>query len=400
MEGGPKFDEGDLRETLSNKSADDTERYPRYERGEDGKLSKVGREGRRKEANNQGRSNRSHKREEEKIDHGRRGFLKKAGLFGAGVVASGSMPWWLKDALKEDASDMSENENVPEEDQEAKEKIPTSLLPHEELASTGKIESLASGINAKYQEHFEYLMESNDMEQAVQNMEGIDMDRFAEPFPKRELPSWLSYAIAIQETRGKVVESWAGAVGITGIMEYTAKRFGYTARDVKDPYIASEVTARYLAVEREERFGNENIPMLLHAYNGGGGLAGFTGSVSREERTPETFYTYMNEKINKEAKEKLEAGYHAYIFEDRCENLTDVANLFDVSLEALQRANSQIDSRDMQYGDRIKIPLEGASPQTWRELFRKYFEVLYYAPEVYAKMAVLHEKGLVRDVMS
>jgi len=236
-----------------------------------------------------------------------------------------------------------------------------------------------------------------DMEASVENLDELDIQRFVQPFVDRGLPYKLAYMIAIQETRAKNDTSWAGAKGITGIMPSTAEHYGYTAEDVKDPYIAAEITARYLVDERDDRFG-ENTDMLLHAYNGGGGLFGFTSAYPEKERTPENFYAYMEKKINREAEEKLKAGYHVHTFDTRTKNLSEVSALFDVPLEELQEANPDLVPTEMEYGDTIQIPLEHAGAETWRQVFRKYFETLYYTFEVYGKYAALEKSDLISKI--
>ncbi len=277
---------------------------------------------------------------------------------------------------------------------------PIFFTPDVQLSRYREVKDIHFGLQSVFSREYDRILREpkgqKDMEESVENLDKLDIQRFVQPFLDRGVPYKLAYMIAIQETRAKHDTSWAGAKGITGIMPSTAEHYGYTTEDLKDPYVAAEISARYLVDERH-RFGN-NVDMLLHAYNGGGGLFGFTASYSFKDRTPEHFYAYMQEKINTEAAEKLRTGYHVHTFDTRTKNLSEVSELFSVALEELQEANPDVEPTTMKYGDEIKIPLAHAGAETWREVFRKYFETLYYTFEIHGKYAALKEQGLVSRI--
>lgn len=346
---------------------------------------------------------------------GRRKFLKRAvagtgeALTGATVGGAVLGHWWVSREKERRDETLK-----PEEEKETElEKEPELLMPHEQLAR-GEDVDLTAGIEAVFETHRAHLTDPEksgaDMEQAAENIQMLDMQRFVQPFWERDFSHKFAYMIAIQETRGRNLRSHSGAGSVTGIMPYTAERYGYTIEELQaDPAKAAEVTAQYLADERRERFGryfneeteqydDNNIDMLLHAYNGGGGLFEFTASVSREERTPENFYTYMEEKINTEYQEITQEGYYLYEFDTRAQNLSDVSGLFEIPIEDIKKANPGLEPTEMQHGDKIKIPIENATAGTWRQVFGKEFETLYYVPELSAKYAALKELGLVSKI--
>jgi hypothetical protein len=323
----------------------------------------------------------------------RRNFIK-------GVVATGvglAVPSYIG------KENVPEQEELPEQRPDRKEKpstehrerMPGGLLPHEQLVY-GKIQNLTEGLNEVYDEeymHFAYNAKGQSgMETATDNLSELDMKRFITPFLERGLPQQLAYMIAIQETRARNTASWAGAVGMTGIMPHIAEHYGYAPDDVRDPYIASEITAKYLDDERK-RFG-DNIDMLLFAYNGGGLLFGFTEATPKHARTPANFYNFMQEKINTAYEGIEDAGYYVYKVDKRATTFIKMSELFDIPVEEIEHENPSVEPTQIHLEDKIKIPIEHATERTWRQVFRKEFETLYYAPEVKAKYNALRDLGL------
>lgn len=338
-------------------------------------------------------------------DSGRRQFLKDAVIKGTALgVTTSALATMLKKLTQEDNSkDSLEAENI---DTLKKEKIHGDYVkeserqyvgktPLEQIEEFGMIKNLDLGMQAIHDRHYAYLTSTEkgkrDMEIATKNISGLNVKKVAEPFKKRGLPEELAYLIAIQETRGKPVTSWAGARGITGIMPATAKAMGFTPEDADNPYIAIEITARYLEGEKE-RFG-DSVDMLLYAYNAGGGLFGFTENTPRDKRTPEHFYEYMREYMNDIFSKVVENGYYEHVIEKSDKNLTNISKRFNVPVYKIEQANNFKKDSVIYVGDVIKIPYDDLKIAA-KILLRKPFEALRYAPEVKAKQKALIDSGM------
>lgn len=336
----------------------------------------------------------------------RRRFLKKAVRNAVALGALSTVPYLIDtDSEPEESNSIEEHEKKSVEVEkiveeikrdDAREKIVETLSPLEQLDAFGEVKDLQAGVDTVYADHYEHLTTSgkgkNDMRVAVKNLSKLNMQKIAKPFEERNLPKELSYMIAIQETRGKKKISHAGARGITGIMPKTAKALGFKTKDADDPYKASEMTAEYLAIERDDRFGDDT-DLLFHAYNAGGGLFGYTKTErKKEDRSAEGFYSYMEEYINTTYKEVKEHGYrHTVDVKDT--NLVQLSRRFKVPLVRILKANNlEIDS-ELHEGDTVVIPFVDMHHAA-KVVFRKPFEALRYAPQLKAKYQALKDSGL------
>ncbi len=288
------------------------------------------------------------------------------------------------------------SEEKVEAPKKSEEKIPTVLTPLEQLVAYGEVRDLGGGLKVIHDEHYHKLAETEDgkkdMQTAIENLSRYDMKALVAPFKKLGLPEELAYMVAIQENRGRITRSKAGARGMTGILPQTALGLGYLPKKADNPYTASEITAKYFATEREERFGDD-IDMLLHAYSAGGYLYGFTEKVPRSERTPENFYLYMANYINKKFEEVRAKGYrYQHTVEDE-KNLGEVSRRFDVPIESILKANNLTKKSILKKGKVLVIPFE-TKEKAIQTVFRKPMEALRYAPEVRAKYKALKSLGL------
>ncbi len=328
----------------------------------------------------------------EDIDKGRRTLLFAAGLaLGHMAVESAVSKFGIEEQETKAARPplSAESKTIAETRETLR-----LLTPLEQMQELGRVEDLEEGIRAIYTKHHEYLTQNpngrRDMEIATQNMSKLDMRKLVEPFKKKDIPQQFAYMIAIQETRGRNVTSWAGARGMMGLMMYTVKKLGLSTERIHDPYESGKIAAEYLEAERE-RFG-DNVDMLLHAYNGGAGLFGFTATTQKEERVPENFYAFMEQHINRRYREMLSRGYREHVIE-KGDTLMQLSREYKVSLRALFKLNHMNDDSVLHIGEKVKVPFNNSKDEI-KELFRKEFEVLHYAPEVKAKYEALKDIGL------
>lgn len=87
---------------------------------------------------------------------------------------------------------------------------------------------------------------------------------------------YLLAAIAYQESRFKPdLSSWAGATGLMGLMPRTAKSFGISGEDLKDPELSVMVGANLIkrlnSIFIKIKDPIQKIKFVLAAYNGGNG---------------------------------------------------------------------------------------------------------------------------------
>jgi hypothetical protein len=340
---------------------------------------------------------RNTKHDEEKIDRGRRRFLH--GVAGATGVALG---FTLGKHLIQEGPEgiavrirdyLNAIDNFGERE-------PIHLTPIEQFTKFGKIKNLHSAIETIHDCHYEHITNTGvgkrDMQEATENLSKLDMNRFTEPFKDADIPQQFAYMIAIQETRGRVETSWAGARGIMGIMPDTARSFGYQPEAVDDPYIASEVAAKYIEEERT-RFGDD-VDMLLHSYNGGGSLFYFADSTSKTERTAENFYLYMEAYMNARHDEAREQGYVEVTIQ-KGDTLSEIARDWSVSLSEIFNLNAMNEKTVLHVGKEVMVPYND-SEDFLKRFFRSELEVLQYAPEVKAKYEALKDDGLLAQIES
>jgi len=340
-------------------------------------------------------------KKEENFTMTRRRFL--SGSLALATLAAAklsSLPTEIKKEEKHETHVIPEEVGVLEEKNEKKipkEDLPVVLTPYEQLCAYGEIRNLKEGLKVVYDKHYFQLSKTEDglydMKKATRNIARYDMKKMKEPFIKNDLPQELAYMIAIQETRGRNQKSHRGALGITGILPTTAKMLGFNAKKVNDPYLANRITAQYLAVEHKERFGDVNdIDILLHAYNAGGGLFGFTQVTKSKERTSENFYKYMENYINTKFHEVRERGYvHTVDKEDK--NLVSICERFEIPLRKLLVVNNISEKTLIYEGDRLIIPFETLEDAA-KIIFRKPMETLQYVPQLRAKYKALKDTGL------
>ncbi len=306
----------------------------------------------------------------------------------------------MKDKKSNESPIENNSDDKKENIVEIEKKKAIVTTPLEQLQAYGEIKDLRAGIKILFDDHYRRFIRTEkgkkDMEIAVQNISKLNMSKIIELYKAMQLPEELAFMIAIQETRATNKKSFAGARGLTGVMPATAKAFGYTSADLNDSYIANKITAKYLTTERKERFGND-IDMLLHAYNAGGGLFGFTKSVPREERTVENFYKYMEEYINRVYKEVKEKGYYTHTIDKKDKNLTTISKRFDISLNDLLKENNFTKETLIHCGDKIKIPYRNMNKAA-KILFRKPFETLNYVPEIKAKYKAIKDLGFINSI--
>jgi len=325
----------------------------------------------------------------------RRNFL--VGIGGAATIGAIGGSGLFDDVNKKDIS--NKTNDFIESVAKRFERPPVELDPVEQFIKYGKIKNLHTGIEAVKDEHFRHLTKDkngvDDMRIAAENMSMLDMDRFTKPFVDAGLPPQLCYMIAVQETRGRNITSWAGARSIMGIMPKTAKALGYTEEEIDDPYIASEVSAKY-CVEEQKRFNEGD--MILHAYNGGGSLFEFTGKTPRIDRTTENFYSYMEEDMNKTYDEIVSRSYvNAKI--RKGDTISRISQKWGVSMSEVLALNNLSKQSIIHPGNKIKIAFEN-SQEMLEKIFSKELEVLRYTPEVKAKYEVLKDQGLLAHLDS
>ncbi len=351
---------------------------------------------------------------------GRRTFLKKAAVGAAalGVTAVvgdkvleklseiGKEEYAISPEVEELAEQLQDEHNREKREElaekireEYRRELAEGKTPIAQIREFGEVEHLEAGLEAVFNEHYRYHTHTGkgkkDLELAVKNVSKLDMEKVVKPYLERGLDRELAYMIAVQETRGRTLTSWAGARGMTGIMPATAKAMGYEPKDVDDPYIASEVTAEYLANEKD-RFGDD-VDMLLYAYNAGGGLFGFTRGVSKEERTPENFYRYMEWYMNTMLKDVREKGYYVHTIDGSDKTLYGICRRFKVPVYKVMKENSMKKNSTIHRGDKIKIPYDDVVHAA-KILLRKPLEALRYTPQVKAKYKAMKETGLTNKI--
>lgn len=98
---------------------------------------------------------------------------------------------------------------------------------------------------------------------------------------------YLLASIAYQESRFKPeVQSWAGAVGLMGLMPRTAKAFGIEGDQLRDPDLSIEVGAK-LIKKLDKIFSKvedpeQRLKFVLAAYNGGNGHVADAQALARK----------------------------------------------------------------------------------------------------------------------
>jgi Transglycosylase SLT domain len=338
----------------------------------------------------------------------RRDFLKATGILGSALVVDQIFNTPEEEPKKEEVPEVSQKSNetieVPEEappEVASKEKVPMLFTPLEQILLYGEVRDLSEGLQVYQNAHFESLVKTKeglrDLEITTNNLKKFNIDDLTKPFEENNLPRELAYMIPVQETRGKNVVSPAGARGISGIMPNMIKAFGFKKEHVEDPYIASEITAKYLAEEREKRFGEKSdVDMLLYAYNAGGGLFGFTKTVPKEERTCENFFQYMEGYMNAVCK-KIHEKKYTHILDEKDKTLSHVSNRFGIPLARILEANGFTKDTVIHKGDSVLIPFENMK-EAAKIVFRNPLEALQYAPEIKAKFKALKESGLLYQV--
>lgn len=341
-------------------------------------------------------------REDSPVNEGRRKFLKGALKAGGALLGGGAMYGAVRRFGKQEAIEQEPlvREIKADKDPE-KETAPTVLkTPLEQFKSYGEVRDLKEGLQAVEENHYKKLSETEegrrDMETATQNIQKLNLNKFAEPFKEREVPKELVYLIPIQETRARNEQSKAGARGFTGIMPKTAEAFGYKPDDVNNPYIAGEVTARFLENEKNKRFGDD-IDLLLHAYNAGGGMLGYTRTTNEKaDRSSAGFYEYMQEYLNTTYKKVEESGHYEYTVRPK-DTLGHIAQRFQVPRNAIEEYNNMKDGAVLRIGSTLRIPFDDLDHFA-RVVFRKPFETLHYVPQVKAKYRALKDAGFVDEI--
>jgi hypothetical protein len=331
------------------------------------------------------------------VKNKKKGLTRRDFLLGGLALGGATLLANLPDSKEEEVTLSKEVEEIAKAyTQEDKGEV---LTPLEQLQIYGEVRDLEKGLKVYHDQHYEKLTVTEegmkDMYDAVSNMSKFDLQKMIKPFEEKGLSTKLAYMVAIQETRARNKKSSVGALGVTGIMPATAKAHGYTQEDLKDPYIASEITAEYFANERDVRFGN-NEDMLLHAYNAGGGLFGFTKTVSKEERIPKKFYEYMENYMNGIFSEVKERGY-THTLEKRDKTLSHVSKRFEVPLADILEANGLTENSPIHVGGTIIIPFRDMKHAA-EVVFRKPLEALQYTPEIRAKYDALKDSGLIRII--
>lgn len=278
-------------------------------------------------------------------------------------------------------------------EKESVEKVPDATL-EEQLEQFGYIKDLKEALRAHERDHERSFTETEsgkrDLETAVANIKKLNMQKLMEPFAENDLPEDLAYMIAIQETRGKNVVSHAGALGITGIMPQTARSFGEKPEAVHDPYVATKMAADFL--KREVPAFGRNIPMLLHVYNGGAGLMGFTDKYPKEKWKPKYFYEYMQSHINKKYRELKEVGITYKI--QKGDTFYSIAKACNVPVETLLKHNNLEEGEAIIAGRSLKIPITNTE-EILRDGLRKELELIRYVPEIRAKYSALKALNLI-----
>ena len=345
----------------------------------------------------------------------RRKFIKKALKTGvqAGIGAgiSAKVVSLLEEEKKGTKDEVNEiRKQLHEEEfsaspEEQKERVPVVLSPLHQLEAWGEIRDMQAGVEAIKIDHYQKLVATDkgkgDLRAMVENISQLDLREIARPYRELGLPEELAYMVAIQETRARNLTSHAGAKGMTGLMPETIKSMGFEEKDAFNPYKANVMTARYFATERDDRFGND-IDLLLHAYNAGGGMLGYTATRrSKKERNIEDFYAYMQDLFNEQykaiEKEITEKGHFTYTLTGDDKTLTHVSRKFDVALKDLLEVNGFTQETIIHQGDNIHIPCSDPIKAA-KTLLRKPFEAIRYTPEVKAKYQALKEKGYIHQI--
>ncbi len=334
------------------------------------------------------------------IDHDRRRFLQ--GVVAGGVLGAIGLNTLRTESestsMIEDLDDAPFEPLVPEieTEKESIEKVPDATI-EEQLKQFGYIKDLREALRAHERDHQKSFIETEigkrDLETAVANIKKLNMEKLMEPFTKHKLPEDLAYMIAIQETRGENVVSHAGALGITGIMPQTARSFGKEPEALEDPYVATAMSADFL--KREIPAFGRNIPMLLHVYNGGAGLMGFTEVYPKEKWKPKYFYEYMQSHINKKYRELKENAVTYKI--QKGDTIDSISKACNVSMETLLKHNNLEKGDTIIAGRSLKIPITNIE-EIIRVGLRKELELIRYVPEIRAKYSALKALNLVTDL--
>jgi hypothetical protein len=333
----------------------------------------------------------------------RRTFLKKAAITAVALGIPSELEQEAERFLEEDKNKKTAEEKPTKEEntQTPQEHAPVVTTPLEQLNAWGEIRDMEAGIQAIYRNHRIHLFNDkngkDDMKMATENIKKLPMKKIKMVYEGYGLPEKLAYMIAIQETRGRNITNKKGAQSITGLMPETLKHLGLKPEDVQDAVLASAATAYYFTVEKRERFGND-MDLLLHAYNAGGGLYGYTKSVRRkEDRNASDFYAFMQEKINTEYKKIEREGFYEHRIDSEDKHLTSISKRFEVPLEAIIEENGISRNTPIVKGQILRIPYTDMKKAA-RIIFRKPFEGLRYAPEIKAKYSVLKEEGLLNEI--
>lgn len=98
---------------------------------------------------------------------------------------------------------------------------------------------------------------------------------------------YLLASIGYQESRFKTnLSSWAGAIGLMGLMPRTAKAFGAEKDQLTDPEVSVKVSAALIArldgMFKKISDPNERLKFVLAAYNGGNGHVADAQALARK----------------------------------------------------------------------------------------------------------------------
>ncbi len=270
-----------------------------------------------------------HTEEKEKINNTRRTVLKM-GVAGGAAIALGALDkkiniksdsltttddsnhsnleslsrFFASDNDNKNVSDFEDVKDISVENVAEVEPVFNTL--ENQFKEFDEIRDIHAGIRAERDRHFYELMNDENeivrIEKAVElrNKLNLDTERFVKPFVDRGFkPSVLPFLIVAQESDfDKNAKSVSGAQGLFQLRKVAAMDVGHSLDDASDPYKASLMAAKLL--DNNRRYGvKDDIGLLLHSYNSGWSLQGYTKETDKDKQTLDGFYDWMATRLNK-----------------------------------------------------------------------------------------------------
>lgn len=149
--------------------------------------------------------------------------------------------------------------------------LTSNTVANEEVIVNPYLEQFSSNTRVQQWEH--YFDEVSKPSTKTQKGREFYLETILQRFTKYNIPKERAEIYAelpgIESTWRSDAISPAGAKGLWQIMPATAKRFGYTVQDLKDPVLSTECALRYISFLDSLYSGD--VAAVLFAYNGGEG---------------------------------------------------------------------------------------------------------------------------------